>query len=583
MALRTKWKPGKEEVVAQNGAVTSMQPQSAEAGLAMLKAGGNAVDAAVAMGFCNVVLEPYMATIGGMGYMLVHVASEGKTYAIDFNGRAPRKANPEMYNVTGPAPAGGIHLFDVEGEANREGPLSVTVPATCAGLCEAHQRFGVLPLEQVLEPAIQLASDGFEANWYLTLYAANSMDAFNRDPYLAGMWLPNGRPPRSSPKPGQKVIQRDLGDLLRNIATQGRAAMYEGEVADSIDSFMRDNGGVLTKQDLSDYQPMVSEPLSVTYAGHEVKAVPTPSGGITNLQTFRILESLGFSSMKHNSVEYFHTFIQAARHTFADRFRYLGDWEHSEVPLDGMLSVEYARDIAGLVTASERANVGVDYDEEPWGYYLDRELHDPWRHQSRMAQSPVPVPAMDQNYEDTTQINVVDKDRNAVSCTHTGVFTAGANPPSTGVYLVGGMAWFLPQGGYANSVSGWKRPLNNMAPVMVFRGGRPVLCQGAPGARKIMNRGVQVVSNVVAFGMSPQEALIAPTVDASGRDTLVDSRLPDSTIQGLIDLGHRVQVVEEEPGMGGNFSRPSAIKIDYQRGVLYAGVDVFRPAIALGY
>jgi gamma-glutamyltranspeptidase/glutathione hydrolase len=190
---------------------------------------------------------------------------------------------------------------------------------------------------------------------------------------------------------------------------------------------------------------------------------------------------------------------------------------------------------------------------------------------------------MDQNYEDTTQINVVDKDRNAVSCTHTGVFTAGANPPSTGVYLVGGMAWFLPQGGYANSVSGWKRPLNNMAPVMVFRGGRPVLCQGAPGARKIMNRGVQVVSNVVAFGMSPQEALIAPTVDASGRDTLVDSRLPDSTIQGLIDLGHRVQVVEEEPGMGGNFSRPSAIKIDYQRGVLYAGVDVFRPAIALGY
>ena len=111
MALRTKWKPGKEEVVVQNGAVTSMQPQSAEAGLAMLKAGGNAVDAAVAMGFCNVVLEPYMATIGGMGYMLVHVASEGKTYAIDFNGRAPRNANPEMYNVTGPAPAGGADEF----------------------------------------------------------------------------------------------------------------------------------------------------------------------------------------------------------------------------------------------------------------------------------------------------------------------------------------------------------------------------------------------------------------------------------------------------------------------------------------
>ncbi|MDP6511894.1 MAG: gamma-glutamyltransferase, partial [SAR202 cluster bacterium] len=162
MTLRSKWKISKEEVVAQNGAVTSMQPQSAEAGLAILQAGGNAMDAAVAMGFCNVVLEPYMATIGGMGYMLVHVASEGKTYAIDFNGRAPRNASPEMYNTIGPAPAGGIHLFDVEGETNREGPLSVTVPATCAGLCEVHERFGVLPLEQVLEPSIQLASDGFE-------------------------------------------------------------------------------------------------------------------------------------------------------------------------------------------------------------------------------------------------------------------------------------------------------------------------------------------------------------------------------------------------------------------------------------
>jgi gamma-glutamyltranspeptidase/glutathione hydrolase len=583
MAFRSNWKPNKEEVVAQNGAVTSMQPQSAEAGLTMLKAGGNAIDAAVAMGFCNVVLEPYMATIAGMGYMLIHIASEGKTYAIDFNGRAPRNASPEMYKVTGPAPAGGIHLFDVEGETNREGPLSVTVPGTCAGLCEVHQRFGVLPLEQVLEPAIQLASEGFEANWYLTLYAANSMDAFSRDPYLSSMWLPNGRPPRSSPKPGERVIQRDLGDLLRKIAVQGRAAMYEGEVADAIDTFMRDNGGVLTKQDLMDYRPTISDPLSVPFAGHEVRAVPTPSGGITNLQTFRILESLGAYTMKHNSVEYLHTLIQTARHTFADRFRYLGDWEYSDVPLEGLLSAEYAREIADLVSGSDRADVGLGSEDEPWVNYLDQELHDPWRHQSRMARSPVPQPAMDQNNEDTTQINVVDKDRNAVSCTHTGVFTAGANPPSTGVYLVGGMAWFLPQGGYANSVAGWKRPLNNMAPVMVFRGGRPVLCQGAPGARRIMNRGVQVVSNVVAFGMSPQEALVAPTVDASGRDTLVDSRLPDSTIQGLIDLGHRVQVVEEEPGMGGNFSRPSAIKIDYSRGVVYAGVDAFRPAIALGY
>ena len=199
MALRSHWKANKEEVVAHNGVVTAMQPPSAEAGLAILKQGGNAVDAAVAMGFCNIVLEPYMAVIGGMGYMLVHMAREGLTVGVDFNGRAPRKAHAEMFEVIGPAPAGGINVFQVKGDANGSGPLSITVPATCAGFCAAQARFGVLPLQQVLEPAIGLASDGFETNWHTTLYMANRFDALMADPYLAAMWLPGGRPPRSFP------------------------------------------------------------------------------------------------------------------------------------------------------------------------------------------------------------------------------------------------------------------------------------------------------------------------------------------------------------------------------------------------
>ncbi|MAF52690.1 MAG: hypothetical protein CL694_06725 [Chloroflexi bacterium] len=583
MVSRSVWNPSKLEVVAENGAVTAMQPPSAEAGMAMLKAGGNAVDAAVAMAFCNIVLEPYMATIAGMGYMLVHMAAEGKTYAIDFNGRAPRNAHPDMYKVIGPAPAGGIQLFDVEDGANRDGPLSVTVPGTCAGLCEAHGRFGSLPLEQVVEPSVALASDGFEANWHLTLYAANNPEMFGKDPYIASMWLPDGRPPRSHPQPGEKVVQRELGDLLRKIGKRGAAAMYEGEIADEIGRDMRDSGGVLTAQDLHDYEARVSPPLTVPYLGHEVNIVPTPSGAVTNMQVYRILENLGIANMEQNSVEHLHAFIQAARHAYADRFRYLGDWEHADVPLAGMLSGEYGREVAGLIEKSDRADIGVGSDEEPWAYYLERAVHDPWRHQGGKAGVPVPQAAMDGNDEDTTHINVVDKDRNAVSTTHTGFFGSGLNPPGTGVYLTGGMAWFIPMAGYANSLGGWKRPLNNMAPVMVFKEGRPVLCQGAPGARKIMNRGVQVVSNVVAFGMSPQEALVQPTVDASGRETLVDARIPEHVVQGLRDLGHLVKVVEEEPGMTGNFSRPSAITIDYDTGLLHAGVDAFRPAIAMGY
>jgi gamma-glutamyltranspeptidase/glutathione hydrolase len=184
--------------------------------------------------------------------------------------------------------------------------------------------------------------------------------------------------------------------------------------------------------------------------------------------------------------------------------------------------------------------------------------------------------------EHTTHINVVDKERNAVTCTHTGAWS-DVHPPGTGVYLTSGMAWFTPQPGHANSIAPWKRPMNNMCPLMGLEGGRPVLLQGAPGARRIMHRGVQVLLNQLLFGMGPQDAVAALTVDASGRETLVDDRLPVEILEELQSYGHLLRLVEEEPGGRGNFSRPSAVRIDYDAGVVRAGVDVFRPAIALGY
>ncbi len=327
--LRSHWQSNKAEVVAENGVVTAMQPQAAEAGLAILKQGGKAVDAAVATGFCNIVLEPYMAVIGGMGYMLIHLAETGCTIGVDFNGRAPRRAHAEMYDVLGPAPPGGINVFRTRDDANVSGALSITVPATCAGFCTAHEQYGRLPLEQVLESAIGLAADGFETNWHTTLYVANRMEALQSDPYLAEMWLPNGRPPRSYPKPAERIVQHDLGELLRRIARHGAAAMYAGEVADAIDAWMRTHDGVLTKQDLADYQPMVGAPLTQDFHGQTLACVATPSGAVTNLETFQILNHLAIDDLQHNSTTYLHLVIEAARHAFADRFRYLGDWEHA--------------------------------------------------------------------------------------------------------------------------------------------------------------------------------------------------------------------------------------------------------------
>ncbi len=581
MNLRSKWRPNKEEVVAPNGVVTAMQPPSAEAGLEILKKGGNAIDAAVAVGFCNIVVEPYMANIGGMGYMVIHQAKTGKTIGIDFNGRAPRGASATMYKVIGPS-TGSYQLAQVEHNANEEGALSVTVPGTCAGFCTAHRLYGSLPLEQVLEPAIHLAREGFYANFHLTLEMANDFAKIQRDPYLASIWLPNGAPPRSYPKPGDRIIQRDLAELLKRIAKQGADALYRGEVAEAIDTWMRQQGGVLTREDLADYHPQVGEPLVVSFQGYTIKCVATPSGAITNLQTWHLLDQFPLQSLSHNSIDYLHLLIEAFRHTFADRYHFLGDWEHVPVPLQGMLSTEYAKALAAQLDRKQ-AVVAPANDTDPWEYYLEHRVHDPW------AYDPQPRPpasfsaAMDADAGQTTHINVVDKERNVVSCTHTGTFYSFVHPANTGVYMTAGMAWFVPKPGYANSIAPWKRPMNNMCPVMVFQDGKPVLCQGAPGGRKIMNRGVQVVANIVVAGMSPQAAVVAPTVDASGRNVIVDSRLPEEVIQALKAKGHRIEIVEEEPGTIGNFARPSAVWIDYDSGLLYAGVDPFRPAIALGY
>jgi gamma-glutamyltranspeptidase/glutathione hydrolase len=582
MVLRSMWQPYKEEVTARSGLVTAMQPPCAEAGMKILERGGNAIDAGVAIGFCNTVVEPYMATLAGLGFMLIHLAEEDRTVAIDFNARAPKDASPDLYNVVGPAPAGANTIFEVENNEMSVGAKAVTVPATCAGLCYAHELYGVLPRQHVLEPAIKLASAGFEANWHLTLWLANNMEWIKANPKLAEVWLPNGLCPRSFPTPGEKIVQPKLGKLLEQIAAEGPEAMYGGKVADAIESEVQRGGGVLTTEDLADYQPKLSEPLEISYRDYTVKAVPTPSGGPTILETLNLLENFDLESFGTNTSEYIHAFIECARHAFADRFRYLGDWEAAPVPLKGMLSKEYAEEIAQQVD-KEEATLEKTLDKEPWVYYLESAAHDPWKYDPQPHPSTSFGLASASSGGETTHFNVVDKDRNVVSCTHTGSFRNGVTPPGTGLFLVGGMNWFIAKEGYANSVAGWKRPMVNMAPLMVLKDGNPVLSVGSPGARKIINRNTQVTLNVLEFGMGIQDAIATPALDASRRETLVDSRIPSEAIQRLEAMGHRIAVVEEEPGMTGNFARPSGILLDPETGLLHGGVDVFRPAIAMGY
>ncbi|UCH37555.1 MAG: gamma-glutamyltransferase [Candidatus Bathyarchaeota archaeon] len=202
--MKSKLLPVKNEVVANNAMVTTMQPQCAAAGLKILKQGGNAIDAAVAIGFCNTVVEAYKAGLSGQGIMLIYLANEDKTISIDFNSRSPQNAIPEMYTVTGISKLTN-NIFEVENDAMRIGAKAVMVPGVPAGLCLAHEQFGILPRKQVMEPAITMALHGFYVNWDQTLYIANIMHRIQSVPLLAELWLPNGRPPRNFPAPGDKL------------------------------------------------------------------------------------------------------------------------------------------------------------------------------------------------------------------------------------------------------------------------------------------------------------------------------------------------------------------------------------------
>ncbi|MCY4528237.1 MAG: gamma-glutamyltransferase [Chloroflexi bacterium] len=572
------WRPDKDEVVVEHGAVATAHPIAAQVGVDVLRSGGNAVDAAIATGFCLNVIEPWNSSVAGHGQMIVHMAGEGRSVAIDYGHRAPRAATADMFRVTGQAVASN-GIYEVEDQANAVGHRSVGVPGVTAGMCRAHETFGTLPLERLLEPAVHYAREGFEADPHTCLTIARNMPKLVRYGEGARVFLPDGYPP----PPGARVVQRDLADTLERIGKEGRDALHRGEVAAAIDEEMRRHGGILNAQDLADYQAQVHDPVRTTYRGHELLGSPAPAGTITTLQTLNVLESFDLQGLAHGSPEHLHLFIEAARHAFADRYSYVGDPEFVAAPLDGILSNGYALEIPHSIDR-ESARLEEERDVQPWVAYAENPLHDPWRYDPQTRPERPATASPPSEGDCTTHFSIIDRDRNMVACTQTAVaqFGSGVVVPGTGVLLSNGMTVFNPMSGAANSIAGFKRALNNMTPLLVLRDGQPFLTVGAPGGRRIMCRMAHIISNVVDYGMSMQEAITAPSVDAAERETLVDHRIDTQTVEALARMGHNVEVVPE-PFTGGGFSRPRGVMIDADNGLLRAGVQPIGPDEARGY
>ncbi|CAA9560998.1 MAG: Gamma-glutamyltranspeptidase @ Glutathione hydrolase [uncultured Thermomicrobiales bacterium] len=577
MAERSEWTVGRTEAAARGGMVAAKTPQAAEAGAAVLRAGGNAVDAAVATAFAAGVAEPWMNGIGGGGYLVV--AGPGVAPAVvAFPMVAPRGATAGMFPLSGGAADAGLFGWPgVVADANLHGPRSVAIPGVVAGLALALERFGTRPLAEAMAPAVRLAAEGVPVTWHTTLTVARDLATLKRYPATAAVFLDGAGNPPVSPEQASptRLRQPDLARTLETIAAEGPRAFYEGPLAEAMASHLADGGAPVVAADFAAYEAHVAEPLAVRYAGHEVVTIGGGTGGTTLAQSLLLMDAVGVGALGHNTPEALHRMAQAFRQAFADRFAWLADPAHVEVPLVTLTDAAYAAervaefpaDRLGTVAAGSSNRVGVGHGLGPSipGYAAAAASG------GQMADG------------STTHLSVIDGDGLAVSLTQTLLSGWGSRVvvPGTGVLLNNGMMWFDPEPGRPNSVAGGKTPLSNMAPALLLRDGAVVASIGSSGGRRIMNCHAQLVANLLDHGLGAGEALAAPRIDASTPELLASVRLAEATRQALAALGHRV-APRDERLFTGDFASPCAVVRGTDGSLTGAADPFYFPASAVG-
>jgi gamma-glutamyltranspeptidase/glutathione hydrolase len=500
---------------APRAMVVTDAPLATAVGVDVLRAGGNAVDAAVATAFALAVVYPEAGNIGGGGFMVAYFA-DGRTAALDFRERAPLAATRDMY-------------LDERGEPTDRsitGHLAAGVPGAVAGLWAAHQRFGTKPWRELLEPAIRLARDGFAVDSHFAAAIRNDSARLARFPASAALFLPGGRPPR----PGDTWRNPDLAAVLERIAERGPAGFYEGETADLIVAEMQRGGGIITHEDLRSYEPRWREPIEFRYRGRRIISMPPPSsGGITLALIANILENDDLGRLGWSTAPTLHLVAEAMRRAFADRNHFLGDPDFVEIPRARLLSREHAA---------------------AWRATISRERATP---SSEIVAGAVPV----EEGAHTTHFSIVDPEGNAVALTTTinELFGSAVTVTGAGFLLNDEMDDFASKPGApnmyglvqgeANAIEPGKRMLSAMTPTIVLdEQDRPWLVTGARGGPRIITAVFQVLSNVVDHGLDLTAAVTAPRIHHQHLPDVLfyeEGGLAPETVRALEALGHTVQ------------------------------------------
>jgi gamma-glutamyltranspeptidase / glutathione hydrolase len=493
--------------------IVAAQPEAAEAGAEILKAGGNAVDAAMACALVQGVVDPLMCGIAGFGSCGIAMADGFHGY-IDFHAPAPAGARPEMWADLIESEARDGYGFILRGRVNDIGYQSICVPASLRAYRDAQRERGRLPWEQIVEPAIHWAEGGWTvrphvAYWWADegqMGRASGRERLAFTPASRALYCrPDGTPKRV----GDRVVNRDLGQTLRLIAKQGDAVFYEGEIAHAIVEDMRRHGGLVASRDLSEWRTARNAPLWGSYRGYRVSTNRPPGGGVLLLEMLNILEGVDLAGLEHNSAEYIRVVAEAMKRATIDKDRHVGDPRFVDVPVDRLTAKAYAAALTAEIRAGHKADV------------------------PRLNAGGAPS-------RDTTHVSVIDADGSCVTMTHSLGMPSGVITDGLGFMYNGCMGVFDPRPGRAGSLAPGKARFGSVVPTIVFEGDRPHIVIGAPGATHIAMGVLQVLLNALDGGMSMVEAVSAPRFSATSNAIDVSNRIPRGVQRELEAAGYEV-------------------------------------------
>jgi gamma-glutamyltranspeptidase/glutathione hydrolase len=519
----------------RGGMVATSHPLATDVGVRVLREGGNAADAAVAVGFALSVVEPWNTGAGGGTFLLVRM-KDGRAASIDGRETAPRGASRDMY-------------LDEKGrptDDSRTGPRAIGVPGTVAALALARERYGTRPWKDLIAPAIALARDGFPVGQRMSGAIFRSAERLGRFTEWSRLYLVDGKPPGVS----QRLAQPDLAQSYTRLGEEGPGALYGGALGKAIATDVQAQGGIVTLEDLRAYEPVVREPLRGQYRGYEVLGFPPPAGGAVVIETLHMLERFDLKKHGAGSPEAIHLIVEALKLAFADRAAYLGDPDVVKVPTAGLVSPAYAKR-RGEAIRAERASAVAGGG-------------DPFREEG----------------SNTTHFSIVDREGNAVSATQSLnlPFGSGIVARGTGIVLNDELDDFSAKpgapnvyglvGAEANAIAPGKRPLSSMSPTILVRGGWPVLVVGSPGGPRIISAVLETILNVVDFGMAPRDAVAARRFHHQWKPDLlaVEKGTPPPVIAALEKRGHRVRAMRP-------WSSVQAVTVDPETGLRNGGSD----------